>query len=249
MSIAHKDLVRRLGDPSQSIREKALRSLIKREFPRDTKPTDWTNIFEGIFRMVWMADQPRYGAVTELLTTFLRKQVCREDYGIMVTSFWSVVNKNWTQIDKHRLNKFYLLIDKVIASAAKSDKEALCSTLGYLNQSSSIKLAFGLKTHASRALLAVLKGLPASSPLFLPIFSSLVDAVLAIPKSDVAVEFVSFVRDLGQADIADVQTELVSETKRALGDSRVNHLSRSHLTTTLGHITQSMGPGIFNVRK
>lgn len=109
-------LIKRLAACDKSTRDKAVRSLLNTWFPSQTEVSDeeMKRMWKGLFYCVWHADKlPAQSDLIEKLSSVLPK--LQQGLSLQYFSvFLLTMRREWTGIDKLRLDKFYLLIRRFL---------------------------------------------------------------------------------------------------------------------------------------
>ncbi|XVF39766.1 hypothetical protein PTKIN_Ptkin01aG0058800 [Pterospermum kingtungense] len=109
-------LIKQLAACDKSIRDKAVRSLLNNWFPSQTEVSDeeMKRLWKGLFYCVWHADKfPAQSDLIEKLSSVIPKL----EPGLSLqyfSVFLLTMRREWTGIDKLRLDKFYLLIRRFL---------------------------------------------------------------------------------------------------------------------------------------
>ncbi|XP_061361548.1 uncharacterized protein LOC133305364 isoform X2 [Gastrolobium bilobum] len=117
-SVIGRSLIKQLACCDKSIREKALRLLMKSWLPSQSHQLpddDIKKLWKGLFYCVWHADKPVFQA--ELIDR-LSSLLLAVDLSLSVqyfSTFLLTMRREWSGIDALRLDKFYLLIRRFIS--------------------------------------------------------------------------------------------------------------------------------------
>ncbi|KAJ1988088.1 hypothetical protein H4R33_002578 [Dimargaris cristalligena] len=165
------DFGKRLGSNEKIVRDKATDTLLAwLAAPRDMSEDDMVKVWEGLFYCVWMADKP---LVQQELTERLASALLTVDRSLVIPyilGFWRVMEQSWLKIDKHRVNKFLLLVRFMIrysflvlekfqweAKLVAEYNSAMSHTILDL---ASLKLPLGLTSQYCECFLAELDQIP-----------------------------------------------------------------------------------------
>ncbi|XWS14824.1 hypothetical protein CRYUN_Cryun35bG0041800 [Craigia yunnanensis] len=110
------NLIKQLAACNKSTRDKAVRSLLNGWLPSRTEVSDeeMKRLWKGLFYCVWHADKlPAQSDLIEMLSSILPKL----EPGLSLqyfSVFLLTMRREWTGIDKLRLDKFYILIRRFL---------------------------------------------------------------------------------------------------------------------------------------
>ncbi|KAK9464340.1 hypothetical protein V1512DRAFT_268574 [Lipomyces arxii] len=109
------DLLKRLAANDRPTREKGLDSLSTLlSQPEKLDNLDMLKIWKGLYYCMWMADRPK---VQESIATKLGQLVeSVDEINLMsfIEAFWITICRDWRSIDVLRVDKYYLLIRRVV---------------------------------------------------------------------------------------------------------------------------------------
>lgn len=124
--------VKRLSSNSRTVREDALDSLRKylttKQF-KESKQLEFEKLWKGLYYAMWFSDRPRpqqrlANSLGELYVLYFSKgdnssksKLTLNDEAFLKFSkaFWKVISFEWYSIDHHRLDKYLLLVRRVLA--------------------------------------------------------------------------------------------------------------------------------------
>ncbi|CUS22572.1 LAQU0S06e01090g1_1 [Lachancea quebecensis] len=125
--------VKQLASNSRIVREEALESLKKylttKQF-KDSKQLSFDKLWKGLYYAMWFSDRPRPQQrlatnLGELFVLYFDKadnqatsgELTKNDKAFLKFSkaFWRVICMEWYNIDHHRLDKYLLLVRRVLA--------------------------------------------------------------------------------------------------------------------------------------
>lgn len=125
--------VKQLASNSRTVREEALESLKKylttKQF-KDSKQLSFDKLWKGLYYAMWFSDRPRPQQrlatnLGELFVLYFDKadnqagsgELTKNDKAFLKFSkaFWRVMCMEWYNIDHHRLDKYLLLVRRVLA--------------------------------------------------------------------------------------------------------------------------------------
>ncbi|KAJ1920135.1 hypothetical protein H4219_001508 [Mycoemilia scoparia] len=133
-SLANGDTTfgKQLAHTDKEVRDEAVEQL-KRYLSREVEmeKLDMMKIWKGLFYCFWMSDKPL--VQQELATSLadLALSIKGEDQWLYIRCFWETMAREWLGLDKHRLDKFYLLMRRVFYISLQAlhqsnwDKDAL----------------------------------------------------------------------------------------------------------------------------
>ena len=228
--------IRQLNDPKDSTRDKGFKRLCRIKSMEKLATSDKKLLCEGVFRFLWLSDQKNYSSYLGTLSHFLvvssLESASPEESLIFI--FIVTIMKNWSNIDKYRLNKFYHLVDEMVKVCFDSERTAEL-LITCLNQSIFSIEEFkndsvGLRIHFARSLLSHSKKFNS----FLLTDISLIRFITILPSNEVAVESCEHVRAL-MANTSNVKysSEISSAVKNALNQPGISSKSRSLLSSIL----------------
>lgn len=123
-------LVKQLASNSRITRENALNSLKKYLITRNlktNKQSQFDKLWKGLYFAMWFSDKPRPQQILanelgELHLLYLNDsddQLSYKSFLKFSKSFWRVMCFEWYNIDHHRLDKFLLLVRRVLFNQLK----------------------------------------------------------------------------------------------------------------------------------
>nr|XP_039336453.1 ribosomal RNA processing protein 1 homolog A [Saimiri boliviensis boliviensis] len=119
-------LAQRLAGNEQVTRDRAVRKLRKYIVARTQRAADGfthdelLKVWKGLFYCMWMQDKPLLQeelgrTISQLIHAFQTT----EAQHLFLQTFWQTMNREWTGIDRLRLDKFYLLMRMVLNESLK----------------------------------------------------------------------------------------------------------------------------------
>ncbi|XP_012519583.1 PREDICTED: ribosomal RNA processing protein 1 homolog A [Propithecus coquereli] len=120
-------LAQRLAGNEQVTRDRAVRKLRKYIVARTQRAAggfshdELLKVWKGLFYCMWMQDKPLLQeelgrTISQLVHAFQTT----EAQHLFLRTFWQTVNREWTGIDRLRLDKFYLLMRMVLSESFKA---------------------------------------------------------------------------------------------------------------------------------
>lgn len=151
-------LLRKLADNSSNVRAKGLRTVERYvASSRDLSSTRALRLWKGIWFALWHTPKPVAQRDLSLELAGLVSKVQDKNLWVFVNSFWETMIREWETLDRHRINKFMMLVrfflnallsristDEWNAVAAAEFKQSLLE--GPLHPSNP-KVPQGLKLH------------------------------------------------------------------------------------------------------
>lgn len=107
-------ILQRLGNPSHSSRVKGLKLLLKKSSDLELNEVDAKLLFEALFRLLWLTDTKYQAEIISEVAKFIFN-IDEKIHSSVFLGFWEILNKNWSGIDRFRLNKFYFFVDKLMS--------------------------------------------------------------------------------------------------------------------------------------
>ncbi|XP_003798174.1 ribosomal RNA processing protein 1 homolog A isoform X5 [Otolemur garnettii] len=122
-------LAQRLAGNEQVTRDRAVRKLRKYIMARTQRTAggfshdELLKVWKGLFYCMWMQDKPLLQeelgrTISQLIHAFQTT----EAQHLFLQAFWQTMNREWTGIDRLRLDKFYLLMRMVLSESFKAVK-------------------------------------------------------------------------------------------------------------------------------
>uniref|UniRef100_A0A2K5F645 Ribosomal RNA processing 1 n=1 Tax=Aotus nancymaae TaxID=37293 RepID=A0A2K5F645_AOTNA len=119
-------LAQRLAGNEQVTRDRAVRKLRKYIVARTQRAADGfthdelLKVWKGLFYCMWMQDKPLLQeelgrTISQLIHAFQTT----EAQHLFLQAFWQTMNREWTGIDRLRLDKFYMLMRMVLNESLK----------------------------------------------------------------------------------------------------------------------------------
>ncbi|XP_027982304.1 ribosomal RNA processing protein 1 homolog A [Eumetopias jubatus] len=122
-------LAQRLAGNEQVIRDRAVKKLRKYIVARTQRAAggfthdELLKVWKGLFYCMWMQDKPLLQeelgrTISQLIHAFQTT----EAQHLFLQTFWQTMNREWTGIDRLRLDKFYMLMRMVLSESLKALK-------------------------------------------------------------------------------------------------------------------------------
>ncbi|KAJ0261268.1 hypothetical protein HA466_0044200 [Hirschfeldia incana] len=111
-----KSLIKKLASGKQTIRDRSLRTVLRAWLPDQTTIPDESmkNLWQGIFYCLWHADKPLYQSdLVNTLSAALQSLPLPLALQYF-SAFLFTMRREWSRIDRIRLDKFYLLIRRFL---------------------------------------------------------------------------------------------------------------------------------------
>lgn len=111
--------VRQLASNKRTVRENALATLKKflstKSKADNISITELNKLWKGLFYTMWFCDKPRpQQRLANDLAKLFSECIVDEQFCNFVESFWTVMIKEWRELDKWRLDKFLMLMRYVV---------------------------------------------------------------------------------------------------------------------------------------
>jgi hypothetical protein len=228
--------IRQLNDPKDSTRDKGFKRLCHLKSIEKLARSDKLLLCEGIFRFLWLSDQKNYssylGSLSHFLVVSSLENTSPEES--LLFSFIVTVMKNWSSIDKYRLNKFYHLADEMVKVCFDSERTAklliTCLNQSIFNIEEFKNDSVGIRIHFARSLLAHSKKFNN----FLLADMSLIRFITILPSNEVAVDSCEHIGSLmAKTSNVEYSSEILSAVKNALNQPGISSKSRSLLSSML----------------
>lgn len=122
--------VRQLASNKRAVRENALATLKKFLSTKNKADklsiTELNKLWKGLFYTMWFCDKPRpQQRLANDLAKLFSECIVDEQFCNLVESFWTIMIKEWRELDKWRLDKFLMLMRYVIRECfVKLDSKA-----------------------------------------------------------------------------------------------------------------------------
>lgn len=129
--------VKQLASNNRKVRENALETLQKylntKQF-KDAKQLQFNKLWKGLYYAMWFSDRPRpqqrlANELGELNVFYFDERDNRDAKGVLTANdqafikfskaFWKVICMEWFQIDRHRIDKFLMLVRRVVFNQLK----------------------------------------------------------------------------------------------------------------------------------
>ncbi|KAG7555953.1 Nucleolar Nop52 [Arabidopsis suecica] len=111
-----KSLIKKLASCKQSIRDRSLRTVLRTWLPEQTEISDedMKKLWQGIFYCIWHADKSLYQSeLIDRLSSAIQSLPLPLSLHYF-TVFLFTMRREWSRIDRLRLDKFYLLIRRFL---------------------------------------------------------------------------------------------------------------------------------------
>ncbi|CAH8271743.1 unnamed protein product [Arabidopsis lyrata] len=111
-----KSLIKKLASCKQSIRDRSLRTVLRTWLPEQTEISDedMKKLWQGIFYCIWHADKSLYQSeLIDRLSSAIQSLPLSLSLHYF-TVFLFTMRREWSRIDRLRLDKFYLLIRRFL---------------------------------------------------------------------------------------------------------------------------------------
>lgn len=119
-------LAQRLAANDKKSRDRALRKLRRYLLARSSEPeggfsaVEVSKIWKGLFYCMWMQDKPLLQEELALtMSQLVHALQTRPSQNLFLRSFWQTLNREWTGIDRLRLDKFYTLTRFVLRESVE----------------------------------------------------------------------------------------------------------------------------------
>lgn len=130
VDLAQPQLLKQLVNNDEEVRAKAfeaVKQLLKTK--RAVSEEDLQKLWKGLWYTMWHSDTPLVQqAFAQDLASLFDGVVAPKNFPAFVDAFWVILVKEWSSLDKWRINKFYLLVRFVLgallARIAKSGFDA-----------------------------------------------------------------------------------------------------------------------------
>ena len=137
--------VRQLASNKRTVRENALATL-KKFLSTKSKAdkisiTELNKLWKGLFYTMWFCDKPRpQQRLANDLAKLFSECIVDEQFCNFVESFWTIMIKEWRELDKWRLDKYLMLMRYVVRECfvkmdvREWDEEAVCEYLSVMKR-------------------------------------------------------------------------------------------------------------------
>lgn len=136
--------VKKLASNDRPTRDAALEALRKFLSSKSTKSMsllDMEKLWKGLYFSMWFCDRPKaQERLAENLGSLYSQVILKDDFAKFVEAFWSIMIKEWPSIDQWRIDKYYLLIRRVVRhnfqfmQSTEWDSEILQKWLDVMNR-------------------------------------------------------------------------------------------------------------------
>jgi len=110
--------VKKLASNDRPTRDAALEALQRYLSSKSSKKLsllDMEKLWKGLYFSMWFCDRPKaQERLAENLGKLYSEVILKEEFSRFVESFWSIIILEWPSIDQWRIDKFYLLIRRVL---------------------------------------------------------------------------------------------------------------------------------------
>lgn len=110
--------VKQLASNQRPVREKALDSLKKYLLSKNSSNlslSEAEKLWKGLYFSMWFCDRPKtQERLAEDLGSLFSQQIPFTQFNTFVNSFWNIMIREWPNIDQWRIDKYYLLIRRVV---------------------------------------------------------------------------------------------------------------------------------------
>lgn len=91
----------------------ALQKYLSKDKPLSLKK--YEKLWKGLFYAMWFSDKPRpQQRLADTLGSLFSDTIPPQSFLLFVEAHWVVIIHEWPQIDHHRIDKFYLMLRRVI---------------------------------------------------------------------------------------------------------------------------------------
>ena len=115
--------VKKLASNERPTREAALDALKKFLSSKSSKKMqllDLEKLWKGLYFSMWFCDRPRaQERLAESLGSLYSEVILVEQFANFLEAFWTIIIKEWPNIDQWRIDKYYLLIRRVLRHSFK----------------------------------------------------------------------------------------------------------------------------------
>lgn len=121
--------VRQLASNKRTVRENALstlkRFLSSKEKAVKLDTSELNKLWKGLFYTMWFCDRPRpQQRLANELAKLFSESIVEEQFCKFVESFWTVMCKEWRELDKWRVDKFLMLMRYIVRECLVRLKES-----------------------------------------------------------------------------------------------------------------------------
>ena len=116
--------IKKLAANDRPTRDSALASL--NQFLRAKRKLDefeLQKLWKGLFYSMWFSDRPKTQQRLADDLANLLDVIDEANFFNFVDAFWVIMAREWDGIDKHRIDKFYLLMRRYVASMLRRMKK------------------------------------------------------------------------------------------------------------------------------
>ncbi|GMM31209.1 Rrp1 protein [Martiniozyma asiatica (nom. inval.)] len=111
--------VKQLASNKRTVRDNALATLKKylssREKSKPLTTLELLKLWKGLYFTMWFSDRPLpQQRLANNLASLFSDCVVDEQFLNFVEAFWTIMNRQWRELDKWRVDKFYMLMRYVI---------------------------------------------------------------------------------------------------------------------------------------
>ncbi|KAG5457263.1 MAG: nucleolar protein,Nop52-domain-containing protein [Olpidium bornovanus] len=105
---------KRLAHSDKKVRDAALKNLTTWLQHKDLNRLEWLKLWKGLFYCFWMSDKPLVQQELAAKLATLSSRLKKENVWEYVRYFWETLSREWPNIDRLRLDKFYMLMRKIL---------------------------------------------------------------------------------------------------------------------------------------
>lgn len=144
MSNPTSTFVRKLASNDKNTREsafEALKNFLKSKSSSNLPLLEMEKLWKGLYFAMWFCDKPKpQENLAENLGKLYSEVIPRGSWAKFHEAFWSIITKEWPSIDQWRIDKYYLLVRRVLRHnfkrlrAEKWNDKDLQSFLGVLEK-------------------------------------------------------------------------------------------------------------------
>ncbi len=119
MALKTNAFVRQLASNKRTVRENALSTLKKflssPEKAKKMSKSELIKLWKGLFYTMWFCDKPRpQQRLANELAKLFSESIYEGQFDNFVESYWTIMIKEWRELDKWRLDKFLMLMRYVV---------------------------------------------------------------------------------------------------------------------------------------
>lgn len=117
VDLARPELLKQLVHNDEEVRTKAfnaVKQLLKTK--RTVSEDDFMKLWKGLWYTMWHSDTPLVQQALAADLASLFSVVSPKNFAAFVSAFWKIFAREWSTLDKWRLNKYYMLVRLVLAA-------------------------------------------------------------------------------------------------------------------------------------